>query len=74
MPFIRTKIRDGKKYRYLAENYWDKEKKSSRQRVIQYLGVNIGEEGSEKFVPPSHKMDDIERAIPVGKFHACSVK
>jgi transposase len=68
MPFIRTKIREGKKYRYLVENYWDKEKKSSRQRVIPYLGVDIGEEGSEKFVSPSHKMDEIERAIPVGKF------
>jgi hypothetical protein len=68
MPFIRTKIRDGKKYRYLVENYWDKEKKSSRQRVIQYLGVDIGEGGSEKLVSPSHKMDKIERAIPVGKF------
>lgn len=67
MPFIRTKIRDGKKYRYSVENYWDKEKKSSRQRVIQYLGVDIGEEGSEKLIPPSHKMDEIERAIPVGK-------
>lgn len=67
MPFIRTKIREGKKYRYLVENYWDKEKKSSRQRVIQYLGVDIGAEGSEKLISPSHKMDEIERAIPVGK-------
>ncbi len=67
MPFIRTKIREGKKYRYLVENYWDKEKKSSRQRVIQYLGVDIGAEGSEKLISPFHKMDEIERAIPVGK-------
>jgi len=67
MSFIRTKIKDGRKYRYVVENYWDKEKKSTRQRVIQYLGVDIGEEGSEKHISPSHKMEEIERAIPVGK-------
>ncbi len=44
-----------------------KRKKSTRQRVIQYLGVDIGEEGSEKYISPSHKMEEIERAIPVGK-------
>ncbi len=27
MPFIRTKIREGKKNRYLVKNYRDKEKK-----------------------------------------------
>jgi hypothetical protein len=46
MSFIRTKIKDGRKYQYLVENYWDKEKKNSRQRVIQYLGVGTGEDGS----------------------------
>jgi transposase len=68
MPFIRTKIKEGRKYRYLVENYWDKEKKSSRQRVIQYLGVDTGEDGSRGLIPPAHKMEEIERAIPVGKF------
>jgi hypothetical protein len=68
MPFIRTKIKEGRKYRYLVENYWDKEKKSSRQRVIQYLGVDTGEDGSRELIPPAHKMEEIERAIPMGKF------
>jgi hypothetical protein len=67
MSFIRTKIKNGKKYQYLVENYWDKEKKCSRQRVIQYLGVETGNKGNEKLIPPSHKMEEIERAIPVGK-------
>jgi transposase len=67
MTFIRTKIKDGRKYRYLVENYWDKEKKSTRQRVIQYLGVDTGEEGNENLIPPAHKMEEIERAVPVGK-------
>jgi transposase len=67
MSFIRTKIKNGRKYRYLVENYWDKEKKCSRQKVIQYLGVETEDKGNEKFIPPSHKMEEIERAIPVGK-------
>jgi hypothetical protein len=67
MSFIRTKIINGRKYRYLVENYWDKDKKCSRQKVIQYLGVETGDKGDEKFIPPSHKMEEIERAIPVGK-------
>ena len=67
MTFIRTKIKEGRKYRYLVENYWDKEKKSTRQRIIQYLGVDTGEEGKEKLIPPAHKMEEIERAVPVGK-------
>jgi hypothetical protein len=35
--------------------------------VIQYLGVDIGAEGSEKLISPSHKMGKIEQAIPVWK-------
>ena len=38
MAYIRTKIVKGNKYAYLVESRWDKEKKTSKQRVIEYLG------------------------------------
>ena len=38
MAYIRTKIVKGKKYAYLVESRWDKEKKTSKQKVIEYLG------------------------------------
>ena len=68
MAFIRTKIKNGRKYRYLVESYWDKDKKRSQQRVIQYLGVEIKDKGKDKLISPCHKMEHIEKAIPIGKF------
>ena len=52
MVFIRFKHIKSKygtfhSYIYLVKNYWDKEKQSSRQRVIFYLGKV---EGYEPFV------------------------
>ena len=38
MAYIRTKIVKGNKYAYLVESRWDKEKKTSKQKVIEYLG------------------------------------
>ena len=38
MAYIRTKIVKGNKYAYLVESQWDKEKKTSKQKVIEYLG------------------------------------
>ncbi len=35
--------------------------------MIHYLVVDIGEEGNKKRIYPSHKRDEIERAIPIGK-------
>ena len=38
MAYIRTKKIKGKKYAYLVESQWDKERKTSKQKVIEYLG------------------------------------
>lgn len=38
IAYIRTKKIKGKKYAYLVESKWDKEKKTSRQKVLEYLG------------------------------------
>ena len=47
MAFLRIKCitsSDGSKtcYTYLVKNYWDKQKKQSRQKVIKYLGKTYG--------------------------------
>lgn len=65
MSFVRTKTVNGRKYRYLVENYYDKEKKGSRQRVIGYLGA-VDDKGELK-KEPSFMVDDVERVIPIGK-------
>ena len=68
MTFERTKKKkNGSIYSELVESYWDKEKKAPRQRVIEYLGVEARKDGKTKVLPVSHKMDEIERTIPVGK-------
>ncbi len=67
MVFERVKKKKNGKYRELVESYWDKEKKAPRQRVIKYLGVEVEEDGEKKVLPVSHKMDEIERSIPIGK-------
>lgn len=46
--FVRIKnLKNGKKrigYFYMVENYWNKEKQASRQKVIYYIGkADIGE-------------------------------
>ena len=38
MAYIRTKKIKGKKYAYLVESQWDSEKKTSKQKVLEYLG------------------------------------
>jgi hypothetical protein len=38
IAYIRTKKIKGKKYAYLVESKWDKEKKTSKQKVLEYLG------------------------------------
>lgn len=38
MAYIRTKKIKGKKYAYLVESRWDSEKKTSKQKVLEYLG------------------------------------
>lgn len=67
MVFERVKKKKNRKYRELVESYWDKEKKAPRQRVIKYLGVEVEEDGEKKVLPVSHKMDEIESSIPIGK-------
>ena len=67
MSFIRTKTKNGRRYQYLVESSWDKEKKRSTQKVIQYLGVETEKDGKKTVKTPSHRMDTIERAIPIGK-------
>lgn len=67
MSFVRTKNKNGNKYRYLVKSVWDKETKKPKQKVIQYLGVETEKNGEKVVRTPSHKMDTIERAIPIGK-------
>lgn len=68
MSFIREKKKkNGTVYKELVESYWDKEKNGPRQRVIKYLGVVSEENGKEKLLPVSHKMDTIEQSVKIGE-------
>lgn len=65
MAFERVKTINGKKYKYLVESYYDREKKTSRQRVVRYLGA-VDDKGQIK-KDPSFMVDNVERVLPVGK-------
>ena len=38
MVFLRTKIVKGESYSYLVKSKWDRERKTSIQETIKYLG------------------------------------
>jgi hypothetical protein len=67
MPFERTIVSGGNKYRQLVESRWDKEKKQSRIHVIKHLGKVVEKDGEEKLIPSQLKIDTVDKAYPVGE-------
>lgn len=67
MAFRRVKVKGGRRYVEIVENYWDKKKKAPRQRVIKYLGVEEEKNGKKEIKPASQKMDEIEKSIKIGE-------
>jgi len=66
MPFERTIVSGGKKYRQLVESRWDPEKKQSRIHVIKHLGRVVEKDGEEKLIPAQLKIDSVDRSYPIG--------
>ena len=54
MTFVRTKTVNGKKYRYLVENY--REDGRVKQRTLEYLGADKDEDGSMVTTPQKEKI------------------
>jgi transposase len=70
MPYTRDIKSGNNVYRYEVTSYWDKEKKSPRQRV-KYLGKVVKDlEGKEKILRKHFVVDSFEKSMPVGELAA----
>ncbi len=70
MTFTRDILKGGRTYRYEVSSYWDKEKKTPRQKV-KYLGrVKKDGEGKEKIIRKHFIVDSIEKSMSVGNIAA----
>ncbi len=61
MAFIRVKKIKGKDYAYLVESRWDPVKRTSRQRILKYLGP--AREVKLDDVPPEHQDERVKAFI-----------